>query len=473
MRDVDKFMKKYSVVKNFALPGGGATERNAKLAFDFGNWAQPGDGALLPGGIPSPENISGYIAPVQFQRIRHDVGLWREAVREAELAILPFRVRMQRMYVDTVLNPHLQALMLRRKRLTLLRDFDICVNGQPSETLTEVFKNQWFYDYLNHSLDAKAYGYSLIQLSNPDNDGCEVDLVRRFNVSPDRRVVSLFEYSVTGIDFDDPVFNPYLIFVKTPTEIGVSKCGYGWLYKVANIELMHRNLLQQNADYCQTFAHPLRTIKTEKLQGDADRKRYTEFLKNQGALAGLILDPSDEIEFHEANTGTGSKCYETFGATLEKMMSKMVLGHGDALDSVPGKLGKESNVEDAINEVKIEDGRFVAWDFKKNLVPKLQGLGVPLPQNTTIVYNNDDEMLEGQTKEAENALIFGQALYQLSQAGYQVDVTEVSERLDMNVIVKVQPANPGAPDEEHKRAADIQNRINLIYFKRHGKQLNA
>ena len=65
-------------------------------------------------------NLSNYIAPVQLQRLRHDVAMWREAVTEAENAWYPHRVRMQRMYVDTILNGHVFSLMERRKDLMLI-----------------------------------------------------------------------------------------------------------------------------------------------------------------------------------------------------------------------------------------------------------------------------------------------------------------------------------------------------------------
>jgi hypothetical protein len=215
----------------------------------------------------------------------------------------------------------------------------------------------------------------------------------------------------------------------------------------------------------------MRKITTDKTQGDSDRLRYEKFLQNQGSLSGIIMDRADEFELLQANTGTGAQCYEDFGKILESLMSKIVLGHGSALDSVPGKLGKESSVEDAISEVKMEDGRYIAWVCKSILFPKLRYLGVPIPEGFKLVYGNDDELLEGQTKEAENALIFSQALNQLSQAGYKVDVSDVAERLDMNVVVSVAPDNTNAPDDTFARAKAIQDRINLIYFKRHGKNI--
>ena len=60
-------------------------------------------------------NLTNYIAPVQLQRMRHDVAMWREAVVEAENAWYPHRVRMQRLYIDVILNGHVFSLMERRK----------------------------------------------------------------------------------------------------------------------------------------------------------------------------------------------------------------------------------------------------------------------------------------------------------------------------------------------------------------------
>jgi hypothetical protein len=69
------------------------------------------------------KNLSGYIAPVQLQRLRHDIQMWREAVTEAENAWYPQRVRMQRMYIDTILSGHTLACFQKRKDLTLMRDW--------------------------------------------------------------------------------------------------------------------------------------------------------------------------------------------------------------------------------------------------------------------------------------------------------------------------------------------------------------
>ena len=72
----------------------------------------------------SERNLRNYISLVQLQRLRHDVAMWRECIQEAELAYFPHRVKMQRMYLDTVFNGHTYACIKRRKQLTMLREWE-------------------------------------------------------------------------------------------------------------------------------------------------------------------------------------------------------------------------------------------------------------------------------------------------------------------------------------------------------------
>ena len=43
-------------------------------------------GAEWRGGGNVEKNLRSYITPVQLQRIRHDVQMWRDAIKEAEQA---------------------------------------------------------------------------------------------------------------------------------------------------------------------------------------------------------------------------------------------------------------------------------------------------------------------------------------------------------------------------------------------------
>jgi hypothetical protein len=481
MSRIDKLMNNLSVLKNINLPAGwqdaapgGTRKGRAAMVqpFDFANWGKVPDKLLAPWSDPSTKDISSNIAPVQFQRIRHNINLWREAIRETELMILPFRVRMQRLFVDTVLNPHVQACMLRRKQLTLLREFDIVdAKDKPIDELTEFFKGQWFADYCSLVLDAQFYGYSLIQLGDITGDEVtNIDLVRRFNVSPDRRCVSLFEYSVSGISFDDPDFAKYLVWVPTPTEIGISKCGYGLLYKIANYELYHRQISQHNADYCEMFVHPFRLAHTNKTQADAEYKNLMAMLDNMGSQAWGIINHNDKLEFISDASGTGWQSYGDFSKRLEGMISKVMLGHADAIDQQAGKLGggqggQESPVSAALEDTKTQDGRLIAHNVKNMLIPKLRGLGAQIPDGIKLKYKNDAEIIQGLDKESSAMLKFGQMLQAFKQAGYTLTPEQIKEHTGLDVEISMPPDEGGLeenPDSQN-RQANLQNKIRLIY----------
>ena len=105
----------------------------------------------------NPEkNLRSYITPVQLQRIRQDVQSWREAIAEAEQAWYPHRVKMQRIFIDTILNGHVSACMSRRKNLTLLKGFKLCDNEtqEEDEQWTKILQKSWFQLYCNYVLDS-------------------------------------------------------------------------------------------------------------------------------------------------------------------------------------------------------------------------------------------------------------------------------------------------------------------------------
>lgn len=200
----------------------------------------------------SARRIGSVIAPYQFTRIKQDVRLWRDAITEAELAWYPHRVKMQRIFMDTILNGHVLACLNKRKNLTLLKKYAIYNGDKIDEKATELLQAEWFHNLLDYSLEAKFFGYSLIQLGDlVDNKFPNLTIVKRENVSPDRLNITSLVYSVSGIDFMNPEevdeegnsFFDWSLYVSTPSDKGQSICGYGLLYNIALYEILLRNIL--------------------------------------------------------------------------------------------------------------------------------------------------------------------------------------------------------------------------------------
>lgn len=404
----------------------------------------------------STRDVDSYIARIQFARVKSDVQSWREAIVEAELPLWMHRVKMQRIYQDTVLNGHVAACLQKRNDLTLLRDFCFYEGDNEVDGAEKIIRTEWFYQMMEYILAAKGYGYSLVGFGDIVNGLLpKMELIRRWNVSPDRLNVVSIPYAMSGINFGEDgtkdesgeSFYEWTAWIPTPTENGVSKCGYGFLYKVALYEIFLRQNLSFNADFIELYAQPYRVGKTTK-SDEAERFELEAALRDMGSSGYAIIDPTDSIEFLEtALGGTGWKGYADFELRVEKKITKIILGHADAMDSVPGKLGaqqgEDNPIERALSNVAMTDGRFVENVLNKEVFPKLRNLGMPIP-DLTFRFKNDAEKQEIIEKENESFTATSLWVNTMKQAGYEVDEKWLAERTGIP-LVKVAPPEPRMP----------------------------
>lgn len=414
------------------------------------------------------KNLAGFVAPVQLQRLRQDILSWRNVMNESENVWYPHRVKAQQLYIDTVNNAHVYACMERRKDLTLLRKWEFVDKaGNVDEATTELFTEQvngksqnkeWFGNFLNSSLDSIFYGYSLISLGDiVAEEFPNLQPIKRWNISPDRLNVTNFTYSLSGALFLDEPYKDWHVYVKTYNEIGTSKSGYGLLYKVGLYEIYLRNLLGFNGDFVELFAQPYRLGKTDKKE-EAERAELARTLQQMGSSGWAVIDPEDSIEFLEtALGGTGYKGYDNLEMRCEKKISKIILGHADAIDSIPGKLGnsgEKSPADKAMEDKQTRDGNFISGVVNNGLMVNMRNLGFNIPPETKAVLKNDAEIME-----LNNAII-AQAV-QMAAAGLTMDGKYFTDNTGIPVAA---PAVP--PPTSNPLAPAVKNKLQRLYDKR-------
>lgn len=432
----------------------------------------PGSVAVRQGGGSTDlrRNLTNYIAPVQLQRLRHDVAMWREAVGEAENAWYPHRVKMQRMFIDTILNGHVYSLMERRKDLTMLRDW--CFKdkaGEESEAMRDLFNAEWFDLLVGYSLDAMFFGYSLISLGDITGDQFTgTSLIRRWNVSPDRLNVAEFIYSLSGAKFAEEPYKDWHIWVPTPSENGVGTCGYGLFYKIALYEIFLRNTLGYNGDFVELFAMPYRVGKTTKTE-EGERAELENAIQNMGSAGWAIIDPMDEIEFLETSTsGTGYTAYESLEQRCEKKVSKIILGHSDAVDSTPGKLGagqgEDNPVAAALRDKQVKDGKFIERIVNSQLLPKMRNLGFKIPEDLRFEYKNDAERESFRAREDASNKLTAEIAQVMKNAGLKMDPKYFEERTGIKAEAIPEPeAIEGPEGDDPEEITRVQNRLRDLY----------
>jgi phage gp29-like protein len=447
----------------------------------------------VPDKIPHVENNahrpSLYALPIQIERIKQDVISWRNAVKEAENAYYPHRYKMQQMFIDTILEGHISSCMDKRKRLTLLKDFKIGkknASGQWVENTagTKVFENKkWFKNAVSYGLDAQFYGYSLIQLGDllKDKKGFNfknTTILKRWHVSPDRQQYSQIPYQSWGLSFleesevdDNGVpFADWLLYVDTPSDTGSSNCGYGLLYDVAIYGIILRNNLAHNGDFTQMFSAPYRHIKTPHKYGSQEYNELENAAADMGSFGYLITSELEEIEFISGNTGTGYMSYADLEGRCQKLVSKKLLGHADAMDPTPGKLGsgqdgKDSPINKALAEIEKMQDEF-ALDFLNDVyLPKLRNLGFPIPEDQQFYFPNDKELFAVRESEDAANLSTAGVAKMMKDAGLKMDSKYFEERTGIPTEEVEEPVADSFGNKEN--AKRIKNKLEEMYSHKH------
>jgi hypothetical protein len=420
-------------------------------------------------GIPNPTHLDRYISPVQFERLAHDIRMWREAIREMEMAWYPQRVRTIRMYMDTVINPYIKSIMERWEDLTLQRDFFIYqVKGGKKEISKDLSQQiqelAWFHDYVKYTLHAEAWGYSLINLGDIIDDGFpNISFTRRENIRPDGGtngeggpILTSLVYSIDGIhitDSKDPMIGLCNHWIQTPSNIGVSKCGYGLLYETAMAEIHLRHITEWNMDYIENHGMPIKKGTTSKT--GKDRDAFERFLQNAASNSWVLLDKAtnDNIEYEWAQSvGTAWKSYDNMEMRLQGVVSQLWLGHTDAMKSTPGKLGgqqaankdgfNESLIEQSMNSKRIRYGNFVTRKINEVFAPKMRQLGAYvgnkhlgglIPSGYFLGLQNDAEETQVRRRINAERLISSQWAKNLNEAGFNVNANELGEFMKLKL----------------------------------------
>jgi phage gp29-like protein len=311
-------------------------------------------------------------------------------------------------------------------------------------------------------LDALGFGYSLISLGDVINNAFPgISIIRRENISPDRHNVSSLPQMVGGIDFLEPPYSDWHIWVPTPSITGRETCGYGLFYIIARAEIFLRNNISFNADYNEVYGQPIRKGTTTKTDPD-ERDEFERQLDRMGANPWILLDEGqDELEIIQAPAaGTGHQTFDNFEKRLEQKISKVLLGHADALDSTPGKLGsgqkgggEESPQQQALDEIQVKDGIFVENATNGELIPRLQRLGFPIPPNYHFEFLNNKENEEFRRKEDESNQMTANIALAMNQAGLQMDAAYFQDRTGIPTTKIQQPNAAGTTPKQ----SDLNN----------------
>lgn len=334
---------------------------------------------------------------------KKDIATWRQAWQMAIGIDNPRRSILYDIYTDCLVDLHLTGCIGQRKGKTLQKDFLLVgSDGKKNEQITNLFKKEWFLDFIDLALDSRFWGHSLIQLGdiirdNGDMRFSHVELVPRKHVCPEFGVI-LREASDdprNGISYREGDFANWSIEVGKPRDLGL-------LLKCAPSCISKKNMLAFWDMFGEIFGAPMRVARTNT-QDEKERSRIEQSLDNMGAAFWALFPEGTDIEIKESSRGDAYNVYDKRVDRCNSELSKGVLMQTMTIDSGASLSQSETHLE-IFEDVIAADARFIAYVVNDKLLPLMVKHGFPV-KGLSFEWDNTATFIPAEQREMERMLL--------------------------------------------------------------------
>ena len=271
----------------------------------------------MSGNVPRPgQKQPAVILLTQPKRFGIDTADFMAAIRAAENVDYSQRSRLYDLYSDILLDAHLSCVIEKRKNAVLCSDIEFRRDGKPDDRVNEQIHSPWFNRCIADLLDARFWGFSLLQFYR-SGEWIDYDLIPRKHVDPIRQQILRQQTDIIGTSWDN---YPDLLFVGGKEDLGL-------LAKAAPWVIYKRNTTADWAQFSEVFGMPIQEY-TYETDDEDSRRRALEDANSIGALATFIHGKDTELKLVEAGNKTGSaEVYEKFCERCNNEISKLILGN--------------------------------------------------------------------------------------------------------------------------------------------------
>ena len=187
--------------------------------------------------IPTADQSKIQVEQARYDRGKKSIEGWISSWLKAESVTNAKRDRLIDLYEMIMLDLNLKSAARNRFSKVLGEAFlMIGKDNLPNKELVKFFQRKWFTKTTKMGLEAKLFGFSLIEIydiSPETKEITETKLIQRRNVLPEAKQVLLKLGDNEGIPFDNPEISDFFILVD-------GEEGLGLLLAIAPSVLMKR-----------------------------------------------------------------------------------------------------------------------------------------------------------------------------------------------------------------------------------------
>jgi phage gp29-like protein len=296
-------------------------------------------------------------------RNRAEIKKWRQALDLATNSETPRLYMLQDLYDNLASDGHYIAERGLRKAATLCSGFSVInrQTGKIDQEKTELFKEEWFFNFCDDFLDSIFRGYTLLELTNPKK--LEFTLIPRRNVVPTKQTVLLEATADKGINYETG-FESMLVRIGKTGNLGLMADLCGQL-------IWKRNAQQSWAEFSEKFGMPLITATTNKTS-QADIDKIQQMLVALGEAARAVLPEGTTIDIKPF---AGSDAYKVFDQQIERInteISKPIVGGTMVTSDGSSRSQSEVHERNLDDKLALMDKLMLEFTVNGQLMPMLQ-----------------------------------------------------------------------------------------------------
>lgn len=305
----------------------------------------------------------------QLARVSQDAQSFKIALSAAESIEYPNRYLLTQTYQQIVLDGQMQSAILQRKIRVLGQKFNLVdSDGKINVEKSRELNQKWFSRALDLSIDAKFWGYSLIQFGAiEDSKFLSVELVPRIYVVPEFSIVRETTATVTeGVNYTKPPYSNWAVGVGEKRDLGL-------LMKCAPYIIWKNSAMGAWAEFTEIFGSPIRVVKTD-VNDDKTRLNAEAMMANMGASTWAVLGLDDEFSILQTNRSDAYQVFDEMVNRCNSEISKIVLGQTGTTEekSYVGSAAVHQDIAQMVGRQDLIDMEFLVND---KFLPMFNKLG--------------------------------------------------------------------------------------------------
>jgi len=320
-------------------------------------------------------------------RQANDLRDWSRALDIAEKKDNPDRTELMYIYKNMEIDGHVQGILHVLKNKIKAKEFMIIDSeGEEDEDTTKLFESKWFFKYLDWSIEASFYGFSLIELGAlTDSQFRDMQLVPREHVIPDLGVIKkgLHRFSTGDPHFnykEDEALRDWFLFIGDDKDLGLFN-------NIAPQVISKKHIFSALWQFIEIFGIPMRIGRTD-MDDPKQRERMAAMMENMGRASWGVFDLEDSIELKESAKGNVEMFLEAIRIANQEI-SKNFTGVSGMFED-KSFVGSAEVQERLLKELILSFCRMIMFNITDGLIPAMIKQGATELEGKSFKWKADD-----------------------------------------------------------------------------------